>query len=226
MHLMLNRFPFLVSPPFDDSRLARRTSQPKVVPSCPPNILPIEPWLAVLNGCGELPYAHVNWEDRSISAFESCLLLDGYVYEPSLAISDEFAFSQLMLQKRFLLMWKLNWNPDAFRVEWDSNPPFEDGALLMLYFNAVASENYRILSLFYAMAILVAYPLPEPVRLLLRRRIQLFSTETLKLTLPSPILTCNGFAFAFPVQNYSRGLFVAASMGRHVHITVPSSDRI
>lgn len=201
MDLMLNRFPFLMPPPFDDSRLTCRAPKPEVVPSCPPNILPIEPWLAVLDCCGELPYAHVNWEDRCIPAFESRLLLDCYVHEPSLAISDQFAFSDVMCKQWFLFMWKLNWNPDAFRVEWDSNPPFEGAVLLMLHFDAVASENCRILSLFYAVAILVAYPLPEPVRLLLRRRIQLFSTEPSKLTLPSPILTCNGFAFAFPVQN-------------------------
>ena len=61
-----------------------------------------------------------------------------------------------------------------------------------------------VLSLFYAVAILVAYPLPEPVCLLLRRRIQRFPTEPLKLMLPSRILTRDDFAFAFPVQNELR----------------------
>jgi hypothetical protein len=104
-----------------------------------------------------------------------------------------------MSKQWFLFMWELNWNPDAFRMERDSNPPFEDAVLLMLHFNAVASENHRVLLLFYAVAVLIAYPLPEPVCLLLRRRIQLFSTEPLKLMLPSPILTCDDFAFALPV---------------------------
>jgi hypothetical protein len=85
MHLMLNRFLFLMSPPFDDSRLARRTSQPEVVPSCPPNILPIEPWLAVLNGCGELTYSHIDRKDGSVPTLEASVFLNGHVHEPVFA---------------------------------------------------------------------------------------------------------------------------------------------
>jgi hypothetical protein len=51
-------------------------------------------------------------------------------------------------------------------VERDSNPPFERRPLLTLYLNTVASENHRVLSLSYAVAILLAYPPPEPIRLL------------------------------------------------------------
>jgi hypothetical protein len=102
VNLMLNRFLFLMLPLLHDSGFACRTSEPEVVASRPSNLFPIELWFAILDGCGELPYAHVNGEDRRVLSFKMRLLLDCDVHVPVVAVSDQFAFSQLMFQKWLL----------------------------------------------------------------------------------------------------------------------------
>jgi hypothetical protein len=55
--------------------------------------------------------------------------------------------------------------------------------------------------LLQTVAVLSAYPLPKPVRLLLRRRVQLLSSKASKLTLPSPVFTFNRLKLPLSIQN-------------------------
>jgi hypothetical protein len=81
----------------------------------------------------------------SIGGIVACLRLSGfllerYVHEQSRAISEEFAFPDIIPEQWFLFMWELDRNPHAFRVERDSNPPFEH-RLLTLAGNPSISFN-------------------------------------------------------------------------------------
>jgi hypothetical protein len=96
MNLMPDRLLFIVPPPFDDSRLTYGAAETKVVSTNRAYPLAVEAWLAIFDGCGEFPYAHIDWEDACVLAFESGFLLDGDVHVPVLAVSDQFAFAQVV----------------------------------------------------------------------------------------------------------------------------------
>jgi hypothetical protein len=93
-------------PPFpDDAGLTNGAAETKIVSACSPYLLAVEVRFALFDGCGELTDAHVYRQNRCIPAFQACLLLHGHVHVPFIVFSaKEFAFSQLIFQKRFLLV--------------------------------------------------------------------------------------------------------------------------
>jgi hypothetical protein len=116
--LMSDRFPFLMSPLLDDSAFAHGPSQPKVSASRFTNLFTVEPWLAFFNcGC-EFPYSHVYGKHTSVSSFQSCIFLDGYVHIPVVAVTDQFRFPQFKFHERFLVHWKLDWKPSTHGMKW------------------------------------------------------------------------------------------------------------
>jgi hypothetical protein len=87
-------FPFL-----DNAGFAYGASKTVVVSTDCAYSLPVEARLTVLDGCGEFADAHVHRQNRSVLAFQACLLLNGYVHEPFVVFSaKEFAFPQFELQ--------------------------------------------------------------------------------------------------------------------------------
>jgi len=96
MHLMLNDFTLFVPPLPDDFRLAYRPPQPEVSASYASDLFPVEVGFAGLDCGSQFPYAHVDWEDACVLAFESGFLLDGDVHEPVPAVPNQSAFSQIM----------------------------------------------------------------------------------------------------------------------------------
>src|SRR3990172_5899843 len=82
-------FSFLMPPLPNDSGFAYRPPQPEVSASYPPDLFPVEVGFAVLDCCSQFPYAHVDWEDACVLAFESGVLLGGDVHEPVLAVPNQ-----------------------------------------------------------------------------------------------------------------------------------------
>ena len=76
-----------------------------VVAADPAYLIAVEVWFALFDGCGELTDAHVYGENGCVLAFQARLFLDGDVHEPVLSVSDEFAFTCVILEQWFLLVW-------------------------------------------------------------------------------------------------------------------------
>jgi len=187
-------------PPFpDDAGFTNGAAETEVVSSNRPHLFAVEAWLIILNGCGELTDTHVYRQNRCIPAFQACLLLNGHIHVPFAVFSaKEFAFTQLTCQERFLLVGQLHWNPDAPRINRDSNPPFMDGISLTLHFDAVASQNHWVLFPFQSVPVLLLDSASEAFSLLLRCRVELLVASS-QLTLPSIVLASDSFPLTFPV---------------------------
>jgi hypothetical protein len=83
-------------------------------------------------------------------------------------------------------------------MEWDTNPPTKYRVLLLLHFDAVVSEDHRILLPLEAMMVLFLHSPLEAFRLLFRCRVEVF-VASLQLTLPSMILAFDSFLFALSI---------------------------
>jgi hypothetical protein len=129
MNLMPHRQLLCMSPLLDYAGLAYGAAEMIVVSSNCAYLFAVELWFVVFDGCGEFADTNVHRQNRHISSLQSCLLLNGDVHIPFSVFSvfmKQLAFSQLMVQEGFLFVGKLDWCPDTFWMEWDTNPPVKN----------------------------------------------------------------------------------------------------
>jgi hypothetical protein len=88
-------FPFL-----NDASFAYGAAEMKVVAANHAYLFAVEVGLTVFDDCGKFADTHFCGQNRSVLAFQACLLLNGYVHEPPVVVlsAKKFAFPHLKLQ--------------------------------------------------------------------------------------------------------------------------------